>query len=265
MDPCLVFFENTWWMFVGGSDNGTCYLYYAARLEGPWTEHPVSPIVRGDRSKARPGGRPFVYAGNHLVRLAQKCDVVYGEAVRAFQVDQIDTQHYSEHEIPESPLVGPGGMGWHAWGMHTVDAWWTGDSWIAAVDGTSSYSWKIGIYHTVATSAVPSETQGIVGGPTHDAPCSATVVPNPFLEGTRILLRLPECAPGAAAVLRVFDSTGRVMRTLSSDLRATHLDDVRAVYWNGLDDHGHAVPAGIYFVRFETSGRWPGVSVVKLR
>jgi hypothetical protein len=42
-----------------------------------------------DRSKARPGGRPVVFDANRIIRFRQKCDRVYGEMVRAFEVDTL--------------------------------------------------------------------------------------------------------------------------------------------------------------------------------
>jgi hypothetical protein len=32
--------------------------------------------------------------------------------------------------------------------MHNVDAWWTGNGWLAAVDGVNNNVWSIGIYKT---------------------------------------------------------------------------------------------------------------------
>jgi len=81
--------------------------------------------VRGNAGKARPAGRCVVYAGDRILRLAQKCDVSYGEAVRAFEIVQLDRQHYAEAEIPESPILQASGQGWNAHGMHTCDPWWS--------------------------------------------------------------------------------------------------------------------------------------------
>ncbi len=107
----------------------------------------MSPIVRDDKSKARPAGRTIVFDGHRVIRLAQRSDHSYGEAVRAFEVDVLTPTTYHESEIPESPILSASGQGWNATGMHTCDPWWTGDHWLAAVDGIQQL-WSIGIYRT---------------------------------------------------------------------------------------------------------------------
>jgi len=76
------------------------------------------------------------------------CNPSFGQKVRAFEVDTLTKTGYVEHEIPESPVLEESGSGWNGNGMHFVDPWWTGDRWIAGVDGTGVYNWCIGIYHT---------------------------------------------------------------------------------------------------------------------
>lgn len=148
VDPSIFRYNGTWWMFVG-STNKDCYLYYSDSLTSGWVEHPMNPIVSDDLSKARPAGRAFVFDNGRIIRLAQKCDVMYGEKVRAFEVDLLTKTSYVEHEIPESPIFQPDGSGWNAVSMHQFDLWWTGNRWIIAVDankGGKEYS--IGIYTT---------------------------------------------------------------------------------------------------------------------
>jgi hypothetical protein len=151
LDPSLIRYNNTWWMFFANPGTSThTYLYYSDNLTSGWTEHPMSPIVSGDRSKARPAGRPFIYNGNTLVRLAQKNNVTYGEAVRAFQVDTLTKAQYAEHEITQSPLLTASGTGWNSNGMHTLDPWWTGSDWLCAVDGKDTNDkWSIGMYRVL--------------------------------------------------------------------------------------------------------------------
>jgi hypothetical protein len=154
-DPSLVYYDRMWWMFVSDTSSSNCYLYYATSLTGPWTEHPKSPVILGDASEARGGGRVGMF-GDRLLRFVQKCDVTYGEMVRAFQVDTLTTTSFAEHEIPESPLVAASGSGWNALGMHTLDPWWTGNNWLASTDGAGNEAWSIGIYYTSASSTPPA-------------------------------------------------------------------------------------------------------------
>ncbi len=147
VDPSIVYLNGRWWMFVGDTSNGNCFLYYADDLLGKWAEHPASPIVRNDPSKARLGGRAFVFDHDRLIRVAQKCDKWYGEKVRAFEVIALDENNYSEREIDESPVLSNEGVGWNSKGMHQFDLTWTGSNWLVASDGyKGTNDWAIGIY-----------------------------------------------------------------------------------------------------------------------
>ncbi len=149
-DPSIFRYNDIWWLFTSDSSSNM-YLYYSDNLVEPssWHSHPMNPIVSGDLSKARSVGN-VVFNNNTIIRLAQKDDVVYGQAIRAFQVDTLTSTSYSEHEISQSPLIQASGSGWNKDGMHHLDPWWTGTRWLAAVDGVSYNPevWSIGIYQS---------------------------------------------------------------------------------------------------------------------
>jgi hypothetical protein len=133
ISPTLVHYKDMWWMFTVRSGNETLRLFYATDFKGPWTEHPLSPIVKKDLGTARPGGRPFVLDGK-LYRLGQDCSTKYGYQVRAFQITDISPKSYSETMI-DTPLVKATADGWNADAMHHVDAHQLGEKrWIAIVD-----------------------------------------------------------------------------------------------------------------------------------
>jgi hypothetical protein len=115
----------------------------------------MSPIVSDDRSTARPGGRSFVFDEDRIVRVAQKCDVSYGEQVRAFEVDTLTRERYIEHEVPQSPLLKRSGSGWNSDAMHHYDPWWNGTHWLVATDGNSADGWSIGLYVTESITGEP--------------------------------------------------------------------------------------------------------------
>jgi hypothetical protein len=72
--------------------------------------------------------------------------------------------------------------------------------------------------------------------------------PNPFLMSTELSFSLP--APGFTSV-RIYDLTGRCISNLiENDL----VEGIHTVYWQGTDNHGNRVPAGLYICRIE-SGR----------
>ncbi len=131
--PTVVQHNGKWWLFVGGSSNGTLLLYFANDLKGPWTEHPKSPIVKDDAHIARPAGRPLMVDGK-LYRLGQDCIPTYGRQVLAFQVTTLTSTDYAEQPV-EKPLIGATSTGWNSAAMHHVDALQLDAThWIAAVD-----------------------------------------------------------------------------------------------------------------------------------
>ena len=67
-------------------------------------------------------------------------------------------------------------------------------------------------------------------------------VPNPFNPLTTIYFELPEAA---RVRLQVYDISGRLVRTLvNGDSMGAGRQDVM---WNGKDDSGQQVSAGVYF------------------
>ncbi len=73
--------------------------------------------------------------------------------------------------------------------------------------------------------------------------------PNPFSAGeTGIAFRLSSQAPVS---LKVYDTSGRLVRTLVDGTRTAGL---HTVPWDGRNDAGLAVGSGVYFYRFETAG-----------
>jgi len=74
-------------------------------------------------------------------------------------------------------------------------------------------------------------------------------VPNPFNPKTTIRYDMPE--PGRVS-LRVFDISGRLVKTIiNGDIVAASRHEAD---WNGQDESGRTVAAGVYFYRLETAG-----------
>ncbi len=70
--------------------------------------------------------------------------------------------------------------------------------------------------------------------------------PNPFRSSTSLRYAIPGSAGDVAVRLRIFDLSGRLVRTLESGTRGP---GVHVLTWNGRDDAGRALGAGIYFGR----------------
>lgn len=112
-----------------------CSPSFLCGLTGLWTEHPKSPVVRGDPNKARPAGRVLVFDGK-IIRYAQDDYPKYGNQVRAFEIIELTTTSYEEKELKQLPMTKPSGIAWNVKGMHNIDAHRLNkNKWIAAVDG----------------------------------------------------------------------------------------------------------------------------------
>ncbi len=94
----------------------------------------------------------------------------------------------------------------------------------------------------VAVPAAPQEAPVVSLGPAR---------PNPVRRGSPVLLaaRLPA---GAAASARIVDAAGRSVRELGSRTSATGAAELS---WDGRDEAGRPVAAGVYFARLEAAGR----------
>ena len=132
VDPTIFRHKGKWWVFASTTQNEDLYLFYSDDLKGPWWEHPLSPVVKKDKSSARPGGRVIEYDGN-LYRFSQDCSKYYGEKVLAFKINKLTKTEYQEEK---AGIALDKGNGWNEKGMHTFDAHAIGEkNWIAAVDG----------------------------------------------------------------------------------------------------------------------------------
>src|SRR4030067_1781528 len=150
LDASIVYYNNRWWLFTSVPSNDTLYLFYADTLTGPWVNHALNSIIRGNSDNARPGGRIVNYNGT-LLRHAQDDNPTYGNAVHVFEITNLTTSSYSKREIPGSPFLKASGMGWNSKGMHNVDpVQVSSDTWIACVDGFGEP------YYITITALVPS-------------------------------------------------------------------------------------------------------------
>ena len=136
-DTCVFYTDETWWMLTCSKPktHDELRLFFADKLTGPWTEHPTSPIVRGNPLKAQLGGR-ILLVKDGIIRFAQESLRTYGKKVRAFIITEITRIKYAEKEYEGNPILSAQGKGWNRHGMHHIDAHETiQGKWIAAVDG----------------------------------------------------------------------------------------------------------------------------------
>ncbi|HTW90489.1 MAG TPA: FlgD immunoglobulin-like domain containing protein [bacterium] len=73
--------------------------------------------------------------------------------------------------------------------------------------------------------------------------------PNPFARGTSVNYELAQYGP---VEITVHDVLGRLVRRLESGPRQRGIHVAR---WDGTDNRGRVVPAGVYFVRLSAGGK----------
>jgi len=132
-----------------------------------------------------------------------------------------------------------------------------------------------GIRLTLASSAVPGWNEidavaiadsidlflpGITGvGPSDDRGGIEALSPNPSSTGSTIRFAVPREGP---ARLQVFDVRGARVATLAA---GTFAAGPHTLTWDGTDDSGRRVGAGIYFIELEAAGVRDTRRVIRLR
>jgi hypothetical protein len=144
VDPTIFCFKDHWWLFTDFSRPpfyaGILRLFHADHLEGPWVEHPKSPVIEDNPHIARPAGRVTI-AGGRIIRYTQDCRPVYGTQVRAFEITELTSTSYQEEAMDLPAILQGSGKGWNESGMHHIDPHREQDGrWIACVDG---FYWEI--------------------------------------------------------------------------------------------------------------------------
>ncbi|SFL11043.1 hypothetical protein SAMN03159341_103267 [Paenibacillus sp. 1_12] len=146
LDPSVIEYAGKWWMFAG-TEERNLHLFAADTLEGPWSEHPSSPIITNDISITRPGGR-LIVSGDHLYRYTQNCYPYYGISVKEFKVKALSETEYEEEEISQIMSGTQKDSDWRRDGMHHIDQLRIDDNqWLVAVDGhtfkkSNYFVWK---------------------------------------------------------------------------------------------------------------------------
>ena len=104
VDATLHHDGRRFWLFTavaaepGAPKVDELFLFHADTLEGAWHPHPSNPVV-SDVRRARPGGGLFRDGEGRLIRPAQDCSVMYGQAIVLNEVTRLDEQQYEEVPI----------------------------------------------------------------------------------------------------------------------------------------------------------------------
>jgi hypothetical protein len=121
VDPTLIEHEGRLWLFVclapaGLKPDTELHLYTATDLRGPWSPHPLNPVVRDVRC-ARPAGRPWREDG-HWIRPGQDSTLRYGYGLSFQRITTLTLEDYAEEPVA---TITPERLNWirNARGTHT--------------------------------------------------------------------------------------------------------------------------------------------------
>jgi hypothetical protein len=116
-------------------------------------------------------------------------------------------------------------------------------------DGPKNFRPDCGEVHVIFDE---DSTDFVAEPPIHPGPPEVTLLPNspnPFEGSTAFSFTAPE---GCLASLTIYDARGAFVATLLEEVRMDCHE--RTVRWNGTNDLGRTLPAGIYFLRLEAEG-----------
>jgi hypothetical protein len=112
-DPTLFNYDGRWWLFAGKQEASAdmLFLWSSECIQGPYEEHPESPIVM-DPSCARPAG-PIVEFNGELFRPGQDNRGSYGNGITICKISQLSSERYREECVAEIRVK-------NAFGPHTL-------------------------------------------------------------------------------------------------------------------------------------------------
>ena len=116
------------------------------------------------------------------------------------------------------------------------------------------------VKYTPVTGVSEYEPSNIFG----DDPILCDICPNPFSGKTEIRFQFPADDRKQSVVSAgIHDVAGRLIKDFSGLLTGVN-DPSSVIIWNGDDQQGHLVPAGVYFLCFVTSNVTATEKIVKL-
>lgn len=135
-DPTIFQHQGVWYLWATDLGN-QLRLYCANQLQGPYREHPCSPVT-SDLRYMRCGGRVQCLPDGSLVRLAQDSSEGYGKYLHAMAITQLTPEAYQE-ELKNADIL-LRDENWNREGGHHLDGLQFKGKGIVAVDGRVSES-----------------------------------------------------------------------------------------------------------------------------
>jgi hypothetical protein len=143
-----------------------------------------------------------------------------------------------------------------SWGDTNTKFWGTGPIDLCqGPDGALYYSQ----FGTSAVRRIAYTSTIGVGGPPEPQGLGLTAAPNPFTSTTRIQLTIREAGP---VHVQLYDVSGRRIRVLVDG----HLPaGQQSIEWDGRDEAGNVLPAGVYLARMDTHDEMLTARVLRTR
>ncbi|MEI6598793.1 MAG: hypothetical protein WCL22_07165 [bacterium] len=135
-DPTIFQHHGVWYLWATDLGNHL-RLYWANQLQGPYHEHPRSPLT-SDLRYMRCGGRVQRLPDGSVVRLAQDSSEGYGKYLHVMAITQLTPEAYQE-ELRQPDILSRE-EGWNREGGHHLDSIEFKGQVILAVDGRVSES-----------------------------------------------------------------------------------------------------------------------------
>ncbi len=209
-----------WGHYVAADDSGRIYAQF-----------------RNDSSATISGRVLFIVTEDSLYRLTSNGDQWHNHVARDYIPNHIGASvsiPAGDSVIVDQPLVLD--PEWHRYRCEIVT--FIQDEYLQP-DSTKEV-WQGGILKVTDLTFVEEEGSDEIAVP------ALTVMPNPCVTSTAFSFTLPV---GSAYTIRLYDVTGRAVRTLEGRASAGN----ESVQWNLQDDVGVVVSPGVYFYRFETA------------
>jgi hypothetical protein len=125
----------------------------------------------------------------------------------------------------------------------------TDTNWLDGISQAWQYNYKITATDFSGNESGPASPNTVTATPSHVIPTHFALhqsTPNPFNPATAIRYDVP--APGGRVTVKIYDVSGRLIRTLLDDHQTP---GQKKVVWDGSNDIGQEAASGVYFYRMQ--------------
>lgn len=102
-DPVIHEHNGMYYLFTSKPRYHDLHLFYSSSFLGPYTEHPASPVVKGDKARGRNAGVLFE-VDDALYRPVQDCSRMYGKQVRLMKIEELSVQDIGKQRLTIPPF-----------------------------------------------------------------------------------------------------------------------------------------------------------------